>query len=113
MIESLKVLCVCQYGHSRSVAACRAFHARGVPAVACGAGTAGSALGVVAEWADRICLLDDALIGAVPPAQRHKIVSLHVGPDRWVNPYNPELREVIETLIDERMPFAPKRGNTA
>lgn len=113
MIASLKVLCVCQYGHSRSVAACRAFHARGVPTVACGVATSGSALTVLAEWADRICVLDDALSGAIPLTYRDKIVSLHVGPDRWVNPYNAELREIIETLIDERMPFAPKRGNTA
>lgn len=109
MSEYLKVLCVCQYGHSRSIAACRAFHARGVPAVACGVGTAGSALAVNAEWADRICLMDDYFVGAIPEPQRHKIVSLHVGPDRWVNPYHPELREMIEALIDERMPYAPKR----
>ena len=93
-------LCVCQYGHSRSVALCRALHARNLRAVAAGTATAGSALALLAEDAQAIFLLDDSLRGGIPQEYQHKVVSFHVGADRWVNPYHPELREILDKKLD-------------
>lgn len=52
-----KWLCLCQYGHSRSVALARLLHSRGIPAVAAGVWTGGSAIAVLSEWADVIAVL--------------------------------------------------------
>ena len=98
------ILCVCQYGHSRSVALARALHARSYDAVAAGTATAGAALPILAEEATDIFLLDDALRGYIPKEFQGKIVSFHVGPDRWVNPYHPELRAILDAMLDKQFP---------
>lgn len=109
--SALRFLCVCQYGHSRSVALARRLHARHVPAIACGVATAGPWLFPLCDWASHVLLLDDALRGAIPAASVAKVVSFNVGPDRWVNPYHPELADVLEKMIDERLPML-KRSTT-
>ena len=101
--ENLRVLCVCQYGHSRSVALARELHHRNVAAVACGVGTAGSALDYLCDWATHICVLDDSLANMIGTRHHDRIVSMHVGPDRWVNPYHPELQAILRDLVEARM----------
>lgn len=101
---ALRFLCVCQYGHSRSVALARRLHARHVPAIAAGVGTAGPWFPQLCAWASHVLLLDDALRGSIPAEHAAKVVSFHVGPDRWVNPYHPELAELLERMVDERLP---------
>lgn len=108
--EALRFLCVCQYGHSRSVALARRLHSRHVPAIACGVATAGPWLPSLLGWASHVLLLDDALRGAIPVEHAAKVVSFHVGPDRWVNPYHPELAALLEAMIDQRLPMIAKGG---
>ena len=104
MLKTTKfILCVCQHGHSRSVALAREFHKRGIPAVAMGVSTAGPAGEVLMREAAAICLLDDALRGAIPGGYGAKVDSFHVGPDRWVNPYNTELAGILSVMIDEKL----------
>lgn len=98
-----KILCLCQYGHSRSVALAREFHGRNIAAVAMGVGTAGPWLDAACEAATAICLLDDALIGAIAERHRHKVTSFHVGADRWVNPYHPELAAILRPMVSRFM----------
>lgn len=95
-----RILCVCQYGHSRSVALCRVLHARKFNAVAVGVGTAGGALAVLAAWADAICVLEPHFGQAVPDDCKHKIRVFNVGPDQWSNPYHPELIKLLEGMAD-------------
>ena len=97
------VLCVCQYGHSRSVALAREFHKRAIPAVAMGVATAGQAGEVLMREAAAICLLDYALRGAIPGGHGAKVDSFHVGHDRWVNPYNTELAGILSKMVDEKL----------
>lgn len=97
-------LCVCAYGHSRSVALCRTLHGRGVHAVAAGVRTAGDALELIGQRAEKVLVLDDALLPVIPKSLASKVVSFHVGPDRWVNPYHPELRAILEKMVDEKLP---------
>lgn len=94
----MNVLCVCQYGHSRSVALARALHARRIPAVACGWLTAGTGLAALAAWADRIAVLEPGYAAHVPADHRAKIIVIDVGPDRWSNPYHPELAALVDRL---------------
>ena len=104
MLKTSKfILCVCQYGHSRSVALAREFHKRAIPAVAVGVVTAGPAGEVLMREAAAICLLDYALRGSIPGGYGAKVDSFHVGPDRWVNPYNTELAGILSKMVDEKL----------
>ena len=92
----MKCLCVCQYGHSRSVALTRVLHRDKVEAAAVGRMTAPAALAVLAEWADVIAVLDRAFVAKLPAEHRHKVTdNFHVGPDVWSNPYSRELDALL------------------
>lgn len=110
MKTSKFILCVCQYGHSRSVALAREFHKRGIPAVAMGVSTAGPAGELLMQEAEVICLLDEALRGAIPSQYGRWIESFHVGPDRWVNPYNAELAGILSKMVDEKLAVPVGQG---
>lgn len=100
MTTKPRVLCICQYGHSRSVALCRVLHGRGFKAVAAGVSTAGDGLAHIAAWADVICVLQPSFSAHVPEEHRHKIRDFDVGPDRWSNPYNQELLSILTGMAD-------------
>lgn len=94
-------LCVCQYGHSRSVALAREFHKRGYNAVAVGVGTAGKkAIEALSEHATRICLLEPHYENAIPPEDRSRVWVFNVGRDKWSNPYHPELASILSSMMD-------------
>lgn len=105
----MNYLCVCQYGHSRSVALARVLHGCRQTAVACGHATAGTALPVLCGWADKILILDDGFRGHIPKEHWHKVVSMHVGPDRWVNPYHPELNAMLTEMVEKRLGLKKER----
>lgn len=103
MSDQRYFLCVCQYGHCRSVALARCLHSRKLNAVAVGTSTAGKeTLRMLCIGAHRVLLLDDALAGSLPAEARGKTVSFHVGPDRWVNPYNQELAKILEGMVNAK-----------
>lgn len=90
----MNYLCICHYGHSRSVAMVRALHGLGHEAVACGVGTSPSALELLAQWADGGIILAESAMGSMIPNHtmyEHKFLHWNVGPDKWSNPYHPEL----------------------
>jgi hypothetical protein len=95
----MKWLCICQYGHSRSVALTRVLHGKQVGAVAVGYATNGGALALLAAWADVIAVMQPEYSQYVPEEFRHKITNhFDVGPDRWSNPYNQELLNILMGL---------------
>ena len=97
-------LCVCQYGHSRSVALTRVLHSKGLQAVACGWQTAGhSALPVLCRWASDILILDDSYLQYIEEEYHSKVTAIHVGPDKWSNPYNQNLLNLLYKLVDEKL----------
>lgn len=100
----MKFLCVCQYGHSRSVALTRVLHGLGQPAVAIGWMTSGNAIDGLSVWADKILILDSSYLRYVPQEQRHKVVDFHVGPDRWSNPYHADLLRLLTQMVREHFP---------
>lgn len=102
----MKCLCICQCGHSRSVALSRLLHEKGIPAVAIGATTSG-AVELLSAWADRVFVLQACFAEHVPLNQRHKVVVFDVGPDRWANPYNQELLGILREMLDKFLKELP------
>lgn len=101
----MKALCICQYGHSRSVAMCRSLHAKGHEAVAVGYDTAPSAIRPLYEWADVVIFMANNFIlraGLDMVELSQKGVICHVGPDVWSNPYHPELKQLCDAFVREK-----------
>lgn len=93
-----KILCVCQYGHSRSVALSRILHHRNISAIAMGWQTAGDAIDVGCQWADKIAVLESSYLSRIPEQHRDKVVIVDVGKDIWSNPHNADLLTKCERL---------------
>ena len=94
-----KYLCICHYGHSRSVALCRVLHAKGFQAVAAGLYTGSEAFPVLSEWADKILIM---VVGVpIPEEHQHKIVDFYIGADKWSNPYNQELLALLKDKVEK------------
>jgi len=98
-----RVLCVCQYGHSRSVALARLLHSQNIQAVSIGWQTAGRKfIEMLVLESTKVVTLQDGYLGKIlnqidclaPPH-----VCLDVGPDRWVNPYNAELADLLSKMF--------------
>lgn len=100
----MNLLCICAYGHSRSVCLARLFHGMGYNAISIGYGTSGSGLSVLTEWADYIMIVDQNASPHIPQQHIHKCKNFDVGPDVWQNPYNKELRAKFELLVKEQTP---------
>lgn len=92
-------LCICQYGHSRSVALARVLHSFKQEAIAAGVGTSGAWLETLCHHADRILILETTFLNYIPKLHQWKVMPFHVGPDRWVNPYNPELNAMLRDMV--------------
>lgn len=99
----MKYLCICQWGHSRSVALTRVLHGKGQQAVAVGWAGGSTAIDTLSKWADKILVLESSFASYVPENQRHKVVDFHVGVDRWSNPYNQDLLNLLKGMVEERL----------
>lgn len=99
----MRYLCVCQYGHSRSVAMVRALHHLQLQAVACGWMTAPAALPTLCQWANSIVVLEASFVAHIPQEYRDRVVVCDVGRDRWSNPYHPELTALCRRLATEKL----------
>jgi len=102
----MKFLCVCTYGHSRSVALARTLHHRGYAAIAVGWMTSGRWLDIACDNADTIFVMDDSAIQNINLDFRDKIDrACIVGHDQWSNPYNNDLLMLCENNLDKRKLF--------
>lgn len=100
----MKFLCVCHYGHSRSVALTRVLHALKQEAVAVGYGTAKSSIPYIGAWADRILWLEDSVRLYVEQLGfGHKLINFNVGPDVWSNPYSTELLFLLGQMVRTKL----------
>ena len=69
--------------------------------MAIGFGTSGTAIEVLAPWADFILLMDMGYLNWVPLAERSKVRDFSIGADRWSNPYHPELQQIVKQKISD------------
>jgi len=95
------ILCVCKYGHSRSVAATRLLHRHGLEAIACGWHTNPKLLLQLCDMADRIIVLEASYRAYIPLHHWEKLSICDVGADKWRNPYDDELIELLKPMIDK------------
>lgn len=58
---------------------------------------------VLCEWADRVLILDSSYLEKIPTKFHGKVMDFHVGPDKWVNPYNSELREILDRMVESKL----------
>lgn len=101
----MKFLCICQYGHSRSVAMARMLHGMGHEAVAVGYGTAVSAFRPLGEWADNILVVDMQYgLPFMAMGLSHKTTPFPLGPDIWSNPYHSDLQKKCVELFELMKP---------
>lgn len=98
------VTTVCQWGHCRSVAMARHLHGLKIKAVPCGVAAASVfQLRALAKVSDHIiCMQPDYAesLENLYNISHSSIIILNVGPDRWVNPYHPELQSLIAKLFE-------------
>ena len=97
----MKVLCMCQYGHNRSVAMAYLLNHDGDnETLAIGWGAHSPALkAYLFAWAERIAVLEQAYLVHVPPEHRHKAFVVEVGPDVYGTPRSPELMRRLKELV--------------
>lgn len=96
----MKVIFICAAGCNRSHALnWNAKMMWGFDSVACGWTNNGSALGILAPWADRIVLVEQWDPWFIPEAERKKITILDMGPDRWGQVGHPEMHALAKTLL--------------
>ena len=106
-METMKVLCICQRGNSRSVALAYMFkdmlkH----DAIAIGYETAGKdTRSILYQWAEQIIVVDSSLKDAVndelPEGYKSKFTVWDVGPDRYFLGFHPELLKQYQQYINE------------
>lgn len=96
-------LTVCQRGNCRSV------HLAAIlkddlnqDAIACGVtAAADETMKMLGEWADVIVLCDNDLDQFVPDHWRSKMISFHVGEDRFFRGWNRELCQLFYDYLDK------------
>lgn len=101
----MKFLCICYYGHSRSAAMVRCLHGHKHEAVCAGYGTSPSVLSILTEWTDRVIVMDGGFRVTYPIREgaEEKFMSFPIGPDKWSNPYHPELAALCEKWYKENL----------
>lgn len=96
-------LCVCQFGHCRSVAMARALQKRKINAISAGWSNSGPVFHKLCRLADWIVVMEDCYLSRIPKEDRGRVKVVNVGPDKWVNPFHKDLNVLIDKL-------APKAG---
>jgi hypothetical protein len=91
------------------VALARVLHHIRQSAVAVGWHTCPRGLEHLAGWADHILLLDDGYMRHIPEEHQAKVISFHVGPDKWSNPYNRDLLNLLAGMVEEKLHLAVGR----
>jgi predicted protein tyrosine phosphatase len=96
----MKVLTICSAGTVRSVAmAHRLKHDYGIDAVPLGHDlNSQDTIDKMSDWADLILVMQPKYAEGILKRNAHKVVVADVGMDRWANPLNPELQEMVRKI---------------
>lgn len=92
-----KILCVCEAGVVRSGAMAfmlkYEFHQDAI--AASHARTSDETMLMLSNWADLIIPMGEEFIKRIPMQNLHKVHVVPIGPDRWRNPLNQELLDIV------------------
>lgn len=101
----MKFLTICEGGVVRSVCCATQLKLRGQDAVAASwRFNSPETLSMLMEWADYIVLMQPDMHSRLPQAKhfnKHKFRILNVGEDIWGDSFHPDLREMVEPVLDE------------
>jgi predicted protein tyrosine phosphatase len=99
----MKFLCVCEGGNVRSVSLAFALkYPYGMEALACGWRSAcQETLAMLCQWADRIIVMQPNFAEKLPPGFEEKVRCVDVGPDRFGNPFHPELLPFLQKTVQD------------
>lgn len=97
-----KILTICEYGNSRSVALSFILKGMGKESIACGM-TASSheTFMMLCNWADTIIVTFEPLAKHILPEFHHKLKIWDVGVDKYFMGYAPELLDKYDKFIKE------------
>ncbi len=94
----MRILTICEWGAVRSVACEHALKEMGHDAMAVGWHTTSRhILQCLCRWSEAICVMEGWMIEYVPDEFRDKVRVIDVGPDHWHNPFDQELRAIINS----------------
>lgn len=98
----MKILCICSQGRNRSQATRVALMERGYQAINAGIDVLDvPTIEYLAQWADKILLAELAWLPRLSSEAQQKVdPKFEIGPDIWLNVYNPEMIYKIKTLLD-------------
>ncbi len=96
-----KFLCVCQAGIVRSGAMATAIkmdlHQE---ALQCGVAiNSKETIDMLSNWADCIILMTPDFLKHIDPKHTSKVIVFDVGEDRWGNPMDPELYQMVQGFV--------------
>lgn len=63
------------------------------------AGAGSGEIKELADWADRVIVVEEALMDALPDTIKQRAELIELGPDRWGDPANPELLGICRQLL--------------
>ena len=94
---------MCEGGTVRSVAMAYSLkYSFGQDALACSwAKNSPETIALLCEWADWIIVLQEKFTKYIPENCAHKMRVFDVGPDRWGNPLNKELVEMVSEQVQK------------
>ena len=103
MDKDIKILTVCNQGNCRSVGTRRQLNKRGYRNVIAigGANTSGELLMMLCNWADKVLLAKpDHILFLLDIGMKKVDKRFTIGEDKWHNPMNSELREIVKSQLD-------------
>jgi predicted protein tyrosine phosphatase len=100
---SMKILCICERGNSRSVALAYILKdGLNQDAIAMGIrANSEETKSTLYEWADHIVLVDKTFVNEIPKEYQGKLVVWDVGPDRYFLGFHPELLDQYSKFIND------------
>ena len=102
MDKTIKILCICNQGNCRSVATRYCLNRRGYTDVIAigGANTSAQTLADLYIWADLVLLAKPTHSRFLPIDMDKVDIEFTIGEDKWGNPMNKELHEIINKQLD-------------
>ena len=102
MDKTTRILCICQNGNCRSVGIRYCLKKRGYKNVIATGwnNTSSETLEMLCDWADKI-LVAKSQHGDMLPSGKEKVdAQFTIGDDKWLNPMNKELHEIVNKQLD-------------
>ena len=97
----MKILTACHAGICRSAAMANELKRYGHDVLVAGVGyNSPETIKMLADWAEKIVVLQKELVQLVPLESRPKVVLADIGPDVWTSSADQDLRNRVKVIVD-------------